>query len=280
MKIKLNQAIIDNQSTVMELSAPDLKILMPVLIDVREELAIKLEKIFLAGEKKSWTLQQHLGTMKQIDAIFDKVKSLPKSVTKQLQAQTNKIGTKATQNLLKMAKASKKQDIILRIPAAKIILNAQHSVYAKHHTSSLRYAGRVGERMRHAFGLGLLKGESVDDIATRLLGLKEKSKSAGKNAETIAQDNYLKNKADATRLVRTELNSTYNRIQMDTLHRVNSDDPGWRKMWDATLDLRVCVVCRGVHGEIRPLNANFSCGVPFPPVHPNDRCAIIPVAPP
>lgn len=46
------------------------------------------------------------------------------------------------------------------------------------------------------------------------------------------------------------------------------------KMWDATLDRRVCSVCKGLDGQLQVLGIDFVGGTPGA-VHPNDRCVSV-----
>lgn len=44
--------------------------------------------------------------------------------------------------------------------------------------------------------------------------------------------------------------------------------------WDATLDRRVCAVCRGLDGLQAPLDGSAFDGMPQPPAHPMCRCTV------
>lgn len=46
------------------------------------------------------------------------------------------------------------------------------------------------------------------------------------------------------------------------------------KMWDATLDRRVCPTCAGLDGQLQVLGLDFVGGTPGA-VHPNDRCVSV-----
>lgn len=46
------------------------------------------------------------------------------------------------------------------------------------------------------------------------------------------------------------------------------------KMWDATLDRRVCVRCERLHGKVRPWGVDFA-GHSEPPVHARCRCVVV-----
>ena len=47
---------------------------------------------------------------------------------------------------------------------------------------------------------------------------------------------------------------------------------GWARRWDATLDIRICRICRQMHGETVPVDESFSGGLVPGDVHPNCRC--------
>ncbi len=50
-----------------------------------------------------------------------------------------------------------------------------------------------------------------------------------------------------------------------------------KKQWLATEDGNEDADCAGVNGEIVGVDEDFSVGVPYPPLHPNCRCACAPV---
>ena len=50
--------------------------------------------------------------------------------------------------------------------------------------------------------------------------------------------------------------------------------------WMATVDGATDPVCAATDGEQRPIGERFSSGVSQPPVHPNCRCAVVPVVTP
>lgn len=69
------------------------------------------------------------------------------------------------------------------------------------------------------------------------------------------------------RVAATEVANAYSRMHYEI-------DPGmgWARMWDATLDLKTCKVCKRMHGEIRALDEPFTDGLVPGDVHPNCRC--------
>ena len=79
------------------------------------------------------------------------------------------------------------------------------------------------------------------------------------------------------RVVRTETNRAYNEQMQRAMEQIEEQNPSvvMMKRWDATVDQRICVNCREMHGEIVPLRATFRrWGIAYPPLHPFCRCVI------
>lgn len=286
---ELDEALRANRRALLELSAPDLGSIASVMDDVASELSAALKKMRTSGAASQHELHRHGRTLVQLSGAIDTAREkLPQAVRATLRTKTREAGVKAMQNLRRLAEAGSRRfggvAGALRLPQASILLDLQRSVVVRHASSATRYAGDVGANIRRQMAHGLIRGEGVEGIAQRLVGIKTASvdQIAGRVAEMSL--------SSATRLVRTELNGAYAQTEMAGIRALNDAEstrpgdegggptapPPWLKMWDATLDMRTCHECRRMHGEIRPVNALFSCGLMGPPIHPNDRCGVIP----
>lgn len=266
------------------MSAPDLERLLPVLKKLREDTADTLARFFAKSDPEAtYTAHQHAMLMRQLDdAIKVAERRIPWAMQMDVHTGVIMHGPEAIRNVAKMIVAGEKHfgasPSGLRLDVGRIMSSSTEALMHRHARSAVRYAGRVGASIKQDMLLGVVKGEGVGQIARRLLrGDYQRTKGdPEKVGEAIARKQFFRNQADAERLVRTEMNHAYNYLQDEALDDLNEDDPGWGKMWDATKDRRTCPECYAMHGEVRPVNVAYSCGVMFPPLHPNDRCSSIP----
>lgn len=274
------EAIAANQASVAKLSHPEMSHILPALREIRDEVAATLKK----GLKGEYSLHRQQSLLFQLNnAIMEIEASIPKAMFDQLSlggAKASKLGLK---NLQQMITAGQKKfgdsSPPLRLDVVRILDRYNLTAMSRHTSSAKKYAGRVGARVRRDLMLGVLKGESIEDIAKRMLGPKfDKLSAQGPEAvaKGMANKQLFKNKADAERLVRTELNNAYNYSQIEGLEEADADDPGWMKKWDSTNDKRACPDCRALDGVVVGLKQKFAGGVAHPPLHPNDRCCVVP----
>lgn len=278
-------AIRANHRAIHELSEPELKLVLPILRDLREEVARNFYKFFKnAGTEESYSRAKHAGLMIQLQDVFESIESeLSPAMLRELKIGTGKATLFGAKNMMKMAAAGEKKfkGVIggLNINLARIVLDAKLSVAHRHDSSRARYAGEVGKRIRRDMAIGLVKGESIDSIAKRLLAgnyQRLKNKGPAALAEGYAEQNFFRNHADAVRLVRTELVNGYSVAQDKSLQEANAEDPGWLMMWDGASDKRVCDDCAYLNGKTAKPGGTFPGGVRHPPLHPNDRCGLRP----
>lgn len=153
-------------------------------------------------------------------------------------------------------------------------------VLSKHQSSANRYAGQVLTDLKFQFGVGLAKGETIQQLTKRIAGLSGFQKavdashpahagSAVAGALTKRYHNW------AQRLVRTELTHSYNAVAMAGIQAAHKVDDRVVAVWDATNDLRVCLQCKALHGKQVTPGGLYQGGIPHPPAHPNCRCAVV-----
>lgn len=272
-----------NHLAILQLSDPELKMILPVLYDLQEELAKGLHKFF-KDKAETYSAAKHAQTLKQVlGAINIAEKELSPSTLAELKSGQAAFGPKSIKNMESMIKkgaAKFGHDIPgLRLPSARILLSTKLAVMHRYSSSAKRYGGEVGRRIQRDLTIGFMRGESIDAIAKRLLGgnyQRLKDKSPAKQADAVAEQNFFRNHSDAVRLVRTELINSYNVTQEKSLLEMEKDDPGWLMMWDATLDKRTCRLCEDLDGKTAKPGKLFMGKYGPPPAHPNDRCGLVP----
>lgn len=265
---------------------PHLGEIVVLLKDVRGDVASGLAELTEKyGFEQKYSIHKHRELMYQLDdAIKATEKQLPLVAKSALQKSTAKTAQQSIANLQQMVDEGAKKfgGVVsnLRIPLAKALNTVEDSLARRHASSAERYAGSVGQRVRREMAIGAIKGESIGQTAKRLLKIPQAfslEKDADLVAPSMAQKQFFRNKADAERLLITEQSHAYNQAQIASLGELDKEDPGWKKMWDATIDKRTCAACRAMHREIVAWNALFSCGLQGPPLHPYCRCVIVPV---
>lgn len=286
--MSLRDALASNHRALVAMTTPDLKRVKSVLQALRDKLA---EGLTAQTKKTAHQAHVHAAKMIQLDkALAQAQKQLRPAVKATLAEQSAKFSRRALDNLRRVAEEGERRfggiSSSLRLPQASVLADVGRSVSARHAGSAARYAGDVGRVFHRQMAMGLISGESVDDIAKRLVG-----RRVNAPADAIADRVAEMSLNDATRLVRTELNGAYAQAELAGIRSMNaqeSDDGGerppgqsggddeWWKMWDATLDHRTCMDCRALHGEVARVDSPFSGGIFAPPLHPNDRCGIVP----
>ena len=124
-----------------------------------------------------------------------------------------------------------------------------------------RLAVADSQRIEQQLRLGILQGETNDQIVRRIRGTRAAGYSDGVLAIT---------KRDAETVVRTSANHVSTGARQATWEANADIISGVR--WVSTLDGRTSPVCQSRDGMVYPMNEG-----PRPPAHPNCRSTIIPV---
>lgn len=168
--------------------------------------------------------------------------------------------------------------------AASVIAEGKKLVWPKFSNSAARYAGAVGEDIRKQLAIGVLKGETIDQLTNRLAKMggpkglvytKGQALTPGSKAEYISQGLFNKYRHYGERLARTEVVSAYNSFAMVGVADLEANDPGYYKRWDAAIDGRTCPDCGALDDQVVSIYGNFRGGIEGPPLHPNCRCAVV-----
>lgn len=101
----------------------------------------------------------------------------------------------------------------------------------------------------------------------------------GANMESIVEkysERLLKDRAET--IARTEVTYLASAGQMELWNQASNDGLFDRtiamKEWIVTPDDKLCPICEPLSGLQVGLDADFPEGVPYPPLHPNCRCAV------
>lgn len=174
--------------------------------------------------------------------------------------------------------------IPISLNPARIIGSADKTLIPRHRTSAKRYADSVWQDMRNQFRVGLLAGETNDQLVRRLIrlggpkgivALRGVAGEPGAQTELIAEGLFRRYRHWADRVIRTEVINAYNVQADEGLREANDIDDEIKRRWDSSLDSAMCVVCSGLHAEVREVDEAFSTGDMHPPAHPNCRCAVV-----
>jgi hypothetical protein len=182
----------------------------------------------------------------------------------------------------------------LRLDLAEIVLRTNKMLIHRHESSAARYGGEIGTKIQREMAVGLVRGESIDQIARRLTGKTKRTyliMDDTQKGAAFGDEVHEMGRWQAERLVRTEMIHAANVASHEQLEDMqeekeardkaegrkgDDDDDDWCKMWDATADGRTCEDCDDLDGEIRDLDEDFSSGDSHPPLHPSCRCTVVP----
>lgn len=166
------------------------------------------------------------------------------------------------------------------IPASKI---AERLHLERFQAAAGKYTATVIEDIRRQLTIGMLRGESVGQMAARLTGTgargvaRVNALAAPEQAKIVSEAMWRRYQYQARRLVRTEVIRAYNDHAQDQIKTMAAEDgPGWGKKWVAELDSRVCICCRRLDGVVVGPHEEFPGALPgSPPLHPQCRCTVV-----
>jgi SPP1 gp7 family putative phage head morphogenesis protein len=172
----------------------------------------------------------------------------------------------------------------IAIEAASVLAEGKALVWKRFNNSAKRYAGAVGDDIKKQLAIGVVRGETIDQLTNRLAKLggpkglvytRGSAETPGARAEYIAEGLFTRYRHYAERLAITETVNAYNSFAMDGMEELEAEDPGYFKRWDAALDGRTCPNCAEYDDLVVPIKENFRGGLEHPPLHPRCRCAIV-----
>lgn len=291
------RVLIDQQAALIDgLDKASMRALLPALIDAKNELTRGLAAWIAQapGNDERYTAHQHRKAMLALDVALRRAAALGEDVQNTLVDNGTAAGELSAANLTeqvaRFGRIFGESLNPIDLPTAALIAKGDRLRFKHYENSAARYAGAVGEDIRHQFAVGVAKGETFGQLKARLVRLggpsgrvftRGKEGDPGAIAEEIAEGLFRRHRHWAERLVRTELIEAYNDqheagIDLLNEHRDAAVTSEYLKRWDASLDKRICPVCRGLDRRTARAGENFP-GVNFqhPPAHPNCRCVVV-----
>jgi SPP1 gp7 family putative phage head morphogenesis protein len=153
-------------------------------------------------------------------------------------------------------------------------------VLDKHAKSAARYAGQVKDDLKMQFGIGLAKGETLAQLVKRVSNVSSFRQAVDASNPTKAGAAMAAGLAKrygywAERLARTELVNAYNYAAVEGIKQAHVLDDRISMRWDASLDMRVCPLCKSLHDKRVKPGEDFPGGYAHPPAHPQCRCSVV-----
>lgn len=171
----------------------------------------------------------------------------------------------------------------LPLNVARIVVTGEWELVPRFRASAARYAGDIVADIRRELAVGILRRESVSALVDRLarlggprgpVALRGVAGDPGAIVEHIGEGLFRRYRYWGERLVRTEVQRAYS-VQIDEgLREAREHLPDLERRWDASLDLRVCPLCAGLHGAVTGIREPFPGGYTEAPAHPNCRCRV------
>lgn len=273
------------------LPLPQVKRMQRVLAEAQKDAAAELADWLATHPKDGATrftaakLKQALVQLQHVQGILQE--RVGGALDASLKAGNARAGSLAHDHLKREVQALSKAftGVVrpVKIAQAAALAEANSLLIPRHRNSANRYGTQITEDFRHQLAIGVAKGESFDELTSRLVrhggprgfvSLRGTLGEPGAIGEQIAEGLFVRYRHWAERVVRTELMHAYNAHHLAALEELNAADPGYEKRWDAFFDRRTCPICKALDGVILAPEAEFRPGVPHPPAHPNDRCRI------
>lgn len=294
-----SQVLKQNARKIASLGEPEMRSILAVLREARDDTARGLQswlkKVKPDERDDKYTIHRHRALLGEFDDAISTIRrKLAPATRKDLRLETRDAIDLATGQIKKMIAVGQErfQDSVepLRLDLASVVLRTNKMLIHRHEVSAARYAGEIGKTIQRQMAVGLVRGESIDQLVRRLTGKLERQYDRMSDAEKAASagDRVFKlARYQAERLVRTELIHAANVAHVEQLKEVEEDrqertdgdeddDDRWQKKWDAAADANLCDVCEELDDEIVDVDDVFSSGDDGPPAHPNCRCTVVP----
>lgn len=281
----------ESVQTVDALTPSALRAVLPALRAAREELRTDLQTWLstVDNDAERFSAYQKMQALRALEASFERIQELEPAMGGALAGVRHAVGPLAIANLdheIQRLSAIFGGGIptIPQIQAAAIIAKGDKLLWKRHASSARRYAGAVGDDIHNMLQVGVAKGETFDQLVTRLRRLGNRGATAhkidpGADGADIANGLFGRHRWWAERLVRTEGMNAYNvehdeSIRYANEHRPEGDEEFLRR-WDAAADYRTCILCAALDGTITTINGTFKGGIDNPPLHPCCRCIVL-----
>lgn len=274
---------------VAKMSTATIPLIREVLVEAERELTEALANWTVLGKGDArFTPQVYRNALVQIRGTLSSIQGNLKTEVNSALQYGGVLGAKlATRHLINQVQhfSGMFEGTIrpIALNASTVLAEGKGLVFKKFANSAKRYAGQVGEDIRKQLAIGVVRGENIDQLTTRLArlgGPKGWVYTAGSaaspraKAEFISEGLFRRYTHFAERLAVTETVNAYNSFAMEGIKELNDEDPGYLKRWNAAIDGRTCGACREYDGQTVKLNQSFKGGVKQPTLHPRCRCAL------
>jgi hypothetical protein len=264
---KFSDAKRANRDLAAKLRSPDLADVRRALEEIRDASARAIVASMKSGPQKA-----HPHVQKALSKSRQELVRATVEAARAAAMRAKKLGQSGMRGMMKSHKHSlvitTKTPLIVPSSEDKRLVKIGHGLAAQ---STRRIKSQIAAP---------IKRDKIEELARRIVGARNFERIASspvKIADVIADRQMSRAIADTRRDIRTAAMAEFNETQIHEIRLANDVDPGWGKRWDAKRDMKVCRDCGALNGEIRAVDELFSCGLPGPPLHPNDRCSLTPV---
>jgi SPP1 gp7 family putative phage head morphogenesis protein len=275
---------------VAKLSTTELGTIRSVLAAAEKELVKDLATWSALGKGEDrFTPHMYRNALYQISSTLDHIEGpMAEGVENSLKSGGRVAGVLATKHLRHEVEtfSSMFEHSVRPVPfeVANVLAQGKKTLWPRFENSAERYAGQVRTDIQRQLAIGLVKGETIDQMTDRLAKLggpkgfvytQGRKGSPRARAEYIAEGLFTRYRHYAERLAVTETVNAYNATALAGMRELEKHDPGYFRRWDAAIDRRTCDNCARYDDLVVPLNDTFPGRIAHPPLHPRCRCAVV-----
>lgn len=277
----LESAIQANSDALVRLSEPDLDELLSVMAEAQRDI----RKVLASLEKPDgYTAHRLRSTYVQLDkAIREAHAQAGGAMADELHDGVKTVGATAIKGLARMVRAGEKDfpgsTLPLRIDVAAVLAKSERTLLGRYSRLANTYSADLEHDIRRSLMSGILRGESIDQMASRVLRgtglIRRLQGDPGAQLDAIVDRPFSRMRSRAEMIARTEVVGAYNTVALEGMADLNIEDPGYMKRWDAAADGLVCPMCAEMDNVTIEMDQSFAGDVDAPPLHPRCRCAVV-----